>query len=143
MLKRSLRLKSSSLFARALRHRQFYVDRFFAVYILKHPEKDLKEKELEKELKEEDFKGKGLKEPTLPQFGLIISKKTEKQAVKRNRAKRQFREALRTEIIPKYAPQLKPFRAVVIIIRPQALKASFPQLVETLGRCFASSQMFF
>ncbi len=115
MLKKPLRLKSARLFTQTLRGRQFYVNGFFAVYILKR---------------------QASKPPALPQFGLIISKKTEKLAVNRNRAKRQFREILRTHVIPQYGSELKQIQTVVIIIRPRALNTSFSLLKDHLDQCF-------
>ncbi len=120
MLKKSLRLKSSRQFSQTLRNRQRYVDRCFAVYALRRPEQAATAVSF------------------LPRFGLIVSKKTEKRAVRRNRIKRQFREILRTQIIPEYSARLSHWQTVVIIIRPQALNTPFDQLKLKLKQCFTN-----
>ncbi len=81
-----------------------------------------------------------LQDGALPRFGLIVSKKVDKRATRRNRIKRRIREIIRTVLIPRYPERLREYRAVVIIARSGCLKASFPDMQTRLTGCFRPRQ---
>lgn len=65
--------------------------------------------------------------------GIVVSKKTLKHAVKRNRARRRVREALRT--LPEGLP---PCRAI-LMPNPAVLTVPFPELQAALARALAKA----
>ncbi|MFC3862749.1 ribonuclease P protein component [Deinococcus antarcticus] len=65
--------------------------------------------------------------------GIVVSKKTLKHAVKRNRARRRVREALRT--LPGGLP---PCRAI-LMPNPAVLTVPFPELQAALARALAKA----
>lgn len=66
----------------------------------------------------------------------VISTKTEKSAVKRNRARRQAREAFRALM-----PQLPPGYDLVITIKPSFLPLPFAAKAETLKRLLMRAKL--
>ena len=124
MLKRPFRLKSARLFAKALSGKRFYIDSGFVVYVVPRLP---------------DHPASTTRSPSI-RFGFIVSKKTEKSAVRRNRIKRRFREAIRTLILPKLLEQIttSSYHAVVVIVRPRALEWSHARLTQQLQKAFLS-----
>ncbi|MBK8190591.1 MAG: ribonuclease P protein component [Vampirovibrionales bacterium] len=115
MLPQRCRLKSTSLFRQALAGRRLFVCDAFVVYGVTQREE-----------------GK----QNLPRFGLIISRKTEKRAVRRNLIKRRMREIIRRELLAVHAARLARYRAIVIIMRPPALTKPFETLCALTLRAF-------
>lgn len=76
----------------------------------------------------------------LPRFGLIVSKKVDKRATRRNRIKRRIREIIRTVLLPHHAEHLREYRAIVIIARSGCLSASFQEMESRLTGCFRPRQ---
>jgi ribonuclease P protein component len=70
------------------------------------------------------------------QFGLIVSKKIDKRATRRNRIKRQLREAIRHYLdSPESACMQRHYRAIIIIARADLLQASFQAIRNRLETC--------
>ena len=65
--------------------------------------------------------------------GLVVSKKTLKHAVKRNRARRRVREALRT-MPPELLPGGLPACRAILMLNPGVLTAPFAELQAALAR---------
>ena len=66
-------------------------------------------------------------------IGLVVSKKTLKHAVKRNRARRRVREALRT-MPPELLPGGLPACRAILMLNPGVLTAPFAELQAALAR---------
>jgi len=67
----------------------------------------------------------------IPKFAFVMSKKEEKTAVGRNKAKRRLRAAMR-----RFTPSLKPLYYMVFI-KKAAISTAFPQLCNTLKEALA------
>ena len=84
------------------------------------------------------FFGKGLVVKVLPQdlptsrFGFIVSKKTARKAVQRNRIRRRLREIVRREILPFLKKNID-----AIIIAKQDCPDSFNELQQELKNLFS------
>ncbi|MBK4729500.1 ribonuclease P protein component [Oxynema sp. CENA135] len=75
--------------------------------------------------------------PKLPtRMGISISQKVSKQAVIRNRIKRQLRGACR-ELLPRIAPGWD----VVIVVRPQGRECNYRQLLQELEQLLAQAEV--
>jgi ribonuclease P protein component len=61
-------------------------------------------------------------------FGISVSQKVSKQAVVRNRLKRQIRAALRSLL-----PQVKPNLRIVVILRPGATVCEYDEFLRELN----------
>ncbi|MBX2860791.1 MAG: ribonuclease P protein component [Vampirovibrio sp.] len=117
MLAKACRLKSPGLFKRTLAGKRFCSNRFFTVFTLRHHQPQPKTKR--------------------PQFGIVISKKVDKRAAVRNKIKRRLREIIRTHLLISAPTEaLAPYRCVVIIVRHDAVEATYQQLDTLLTRCF-------
>jgi ribonuclease P protein component, eubacterial len=66
-------------------------------------------------------------------IGLVVSKKTLKHAVKRNRARRRVREALRT-MPPELLPGGLPACRAILMLNPGVLTVPFPELQAALAQ---------
>ena len=66
-------------------------------------------------------------------IGLVVSKKTLKHAVKRNRARRRVREALRT-MPPELLPGGLPACRAIVLLNPGVLSVPFAELQAALAR---------
>ncbi|MBY0402295.1 MAG: ribonuclease P protein component, partial [Cyanobacteria bacterium] len=113
MLQKRYRLKSPRLFKYALRSKRLCVNRFFSVYAL--PLQDVSPRQ---------------RKPCT-QFGLIVSKKVDKRANRRNLIKRRLREIIRTNFLlfhPSENPStffLNQYQAVVVIARSDIHLATY------------------
>jgi len=102
--------------------------------MLKERNRLKKEKEFKTVLRE----GKGYKSRSLllkvlekkegePRFGFVVSKKISNKAVRRNKLKRQLREAVRP-----FLPEMKKVDAAIIAF-PQAGEKNFEELKKEIG----------
>lgn len=120
MLKRQNRLKSPKGFRRALNGQRLCSNGFFGVFGVPH------------------YGGPREANATPPRptrFGLIISKKIDKRAVRRNRIKRQLREVIRTQVLPQCNGVLNRYGIIVIVVRTGILKASYREIQHHLLQC--------
>jgi ribonuclease P protein component len=118
MLKKAYRLKSRWDFKKALASQRICANDCLAVYgLLPSPNR-----------------------PVAPtRFGLIVSKKIHKRAVRRNLIKRRMREIIRTELLVNHREQVARFSAVVIIARSGSLEADYATLSRKLIGCFIAA----
>lgn len=115
MLPQHSRLKSQALFKQALGGRRLFACGAFVMYgVLRRP---------------------GALQPT--RIGFIISKKTEKRAVRRNRIKRRLREIFRRQLLADPPERLARYTAIVMIIRPAALDLAFGALAHWVLKAFS------
>jgi len=70
-------------------------------------------------------------------FGITVSQKVSKQAVVRNRLKRQIRGCLQVLI-----PQIKPGLWIVIVVRSAAIKCDYWQFLRELEELFSELEVF-
>lgn len=76
-----------------------------------------------------------------PKIGFVVSKKVHKRAVKRNRIKRQMREAYR--IIKLDNPELIiNFDSILFISRPTIYGKDFHQIHKSMVQCLQKGQKF-
>ncbi len=116
VLKRPNRLKSPKGFRRALNGQRLCSNGLFGVFGVPH------------------YGGNGLP-PRPTRFGLIVSKKIDKRAVRRNRIKRQLREVIRTQVLPQCNGVLNRYGIIVIVVRTGILKASYREIQHHLLQC--------
>lgn len=117
MLRKPWRLRSDKSFKQTLAGRRLCATACFSVFISQSP-------------------------PSLkyPRFGIVVSKKVDKRATRRNRVKRRIREIIRTQLLPVIASE--PFSwlnhgyFVVILVRQGALSADYDTLASQLMPCF-------
>jgi ribonuclease P protein component len=69
--------------------------------------------------------------------GIVVSKKTARQAVARNKIKRRLRSLLRERL-----PRLKSGYDLIITVRPEILQQSYSELAETLDNLLTKAQLF-
>jgi ribonuclease P protein component len=147
MLKKPYRLKSPALFKASLNTQRLCVNRCFIAFALKP------------KIRSSAIASTGVSNPARPvsvQFGIIVSKKVHKRAVKRNRIKRQLREIIRTVLLPLQLnyeqrllspvlssdrpeppfPNPLPFRTVVFVVRASALNVSYKEFKQHVLNCF-------
>lgn len=117
MLKKPHRLKSPAAFQKALRGKKTGQCDYFSVYSLPYPSAGYYALN------------------RIPRFGLIVSKKIDKRAVRRNRIKRRLREILRLDILPQCSTLLKETAIVVIVTRPAIVHADYATLRAAVLRC--------
>jgi ribonuclease P protein component len=119
MLTKRNRLKSPAAFKRALRGKRLCSNNFFVIYTLPFP---------------------SYAPPQPParatRFGLIVSRKIDKRAVRRNRIKRRLREIIRTRLLTPENQGVLDCGVVVIVVRSGILEASYQQIQEKLVQCF-------
>lgn len=73
-----------------------------------------------------------------PRFAIVVSKKVHKSAVGRNRIRRRFYEAIRSQI-----PDIKPgFDIVVIVVSGEALGLQFEAIRQTLEQLFKDADLY-
>lgn len=124
MLQKRYRLKSPGVFKKALRGYRLCGTPYFAVFAIPRPA----------------HQAPSMNADALPQtrFGLVVSKKIDKRATRRNRIKRHLREAIRNELLIKCKALLHGYSAVVIVARPPILEASYQEIQTRLLQCFKS-----
>lgn len=71
-------------------------------------------------------------------IGLVVSKKTLKHAVRRNRARRRVREALRT-MPPEVLPGGLPACRAMLLLNPGVLSVPFAELQAALARALSKA----
>lgn len=73
-----------------------------------------------------------------PRFAIVVSKKVHKSAVGRNRIRRRFYEAIRSQI-----PNIKPgMDVVVIVVSGEALGMEFDNISRTLRQLFSEANLY-
>ena len=73
-----------------------------------------------------------------PRFAVVVSKKVHKSAVGRNRIRRRFYEAIRSQV-----DHIKPGQDIVIIIvSGEALSVPFETINETLRQLFHDADLY-
>lgn len=72
----------------------------------------------------------------LPRIGLVVSRKVDKRATRRNRLKRQLRHAFRALLPTLDPPLLHPWAAWIVLVRPTAVGQPYSELVQPLLRQF-------
>lgn len=132
MLKKRNRLKSAGAFKKALSQYPTQKNPYFSLFCLPYPKV-----------------GNGVSEPIavsvpqpkfgLPRFGLIVSKKIEKRANKRNKIKRRLREILRQDVIPALVNENRNMGVAILLVRQGILEASFQQLRLAVRHAFSIS----
>ena len=71
-------------------------------------------------------------------FAVVVSKKVHKSAVGRNRIRRRFYEAIRTEI-----PHIKPgMDIVIIIVSGESLALPFPEIRDTIRQLLSQENLY-
>lgn len=128
MLPSKERLRRKSVFQRAYNGRRMVSSPQVSLFVLPKESKDNKVNKYWK-----------------PMVGFVVSKKTSKSACKRNRVKRQTREAYRLISQEVYSGirediQLNIWYAVVFVIHPNALNSSFSQIKSSVESCLIRSQ---
>lgn len=118
MLPKHRRLKSPKLFKRALATTPFFRSSYFLAFVAPHSV-DIAENKRQN-----------------TRFGIIISKKVDKRACVRNTIKRRLREAIRQFVLSQYAGQLNDYAAIIVLVRQQAVNATFYQLSDQLDKAF-------
>lgn len=120
MLQKSFRLKSPRLFKYTLQGKRLGSNNLFVMYGLERSAQTTLQSTWDP-----------------PRFGLIVSKKIHKRAVRRNRIKRRLREAIRTGLLmTSRADQLSGYSAFVIIARSGSLEATYQEIYSKLIGCF-------
>ena len=104
MLKRQFRLKNNSAFSATYRLKNSYYKSGIALFVGKQKE--------------------DLTQPT--KVGFVVSKKTHKRAVKRNRIKRLMRESVR--LILKGEHNLNNYRSLIFSAQTKALGKTFDEV---------------
>lgn len=78
----------------------------------------------------------------LPKFGIIVSKKIDKRASRRNRIKRRIREIIRTRLIPNASQNTLPqYSAIVIVVRSTDTQYTFAEMAQHLEYCFKKKML--
>lgn len=117
MLKKRYRLRDRRVFQQAMKGRRVCANRYFLVLgIPRQP-------------------SGGPDHPT--RFGIVISKRVHKRAVRRNRIRRRLREAIRRMLArPDAGYPARGYDAIVIIVRQAAVDAGYDDLEKALETCF-------
>jgi ribonuclease P protein component len=130
MLPLAERLKRNHLFTKAYGARKSVVTPYFTLYILPRIFKTASIKT--NDVKERKLSIAMLPNKFLPLVGFVVSKKTNKSAVLRNRMKRRIRESyrlLRNE-------SLSQWYVMILVIKENALNASWADLCRTMETAF-------
>lgn len=69
-------------------------------------------------------------------FGISISQKVSKRAVRRNRIKRQIRAGLR-----QFLPHISPGWDVAIVVKPKAIKCNYAEILQELEQLLAEAEV--
>jgi ribonuclease P protein component len=129
MLKKPHRLKSAGAFKKALGQFPSHKNPYFSLFCLPYPKA-----------------GNGVfteshvstaQTLSKPRFGLIVSKKIDKRANRRNKIKRRLREILRHEVIPALLTENRNLGVAILLVRQGIQDASFQQLRLAVRHAFA------
>jgi ribonuclease P protein component len=126
MLKKANRLKSAGAFKKALSQYPVHKNPYFSLFCLPFPKAG-----------NGVFVENPVSKPGLPKFGLIVSKKIDKRANRRNKIKRRLREIIRQDVIPALLTENRNVGVGIILVRQGVLDASFQELRVSLRKAFA------
>jgi ribonuclease P protein component len=119
MLKKSNRIRDRRLFRQVMAGKRICSNSYFTALAMSSPDIGTNSKSLPN-----------------PRFGVVISKRVHKRAVRRNKIRRRLQEILRCRLLSGDSKAIRQYTAIVFIVREAALEAEYRDLEKALLHCF-------